>query len=70
MTISAQATYENGTLVPDKPLPLKEHERVNITIQPALSVARQTAGMVPWTGDIETLERIACDPEFGIMESP
>ena len=40
------------------------------TIQPAVSLARQTAGMVPWNGDAETLERIACDPEFGILESP
>ena len=38
--------------------------------KPALSLARQTAGMVPWTGDPETLERIVRDPEFGILESP
>jgi hypothetical protein len=26
--------------------------------------------MVPWAGDAETLERLARDPEFGILESP
>ena len=70
MTITIEATYQNGTLKPAQPLPLKEHEKVIVTIQPAISLARQTAGMVPWTGDVETLERIARDPEFGVLESP
>ena len=70
MAMIVEATYENGVLKPTQPLPLKEHEMVTLTIQPAISVARQTAGMVPWTGAAETLERIARDPEFGILESP
>jgi len=70
MSITVEAIYENGVLKPAQPLPLKEHERVTVTIAPAVSIARQTAGMVPWTGDVETLERLARDPEFGILESP
>jgi predicted DNA-binding antitoxin AbrB/MazE fold protein len=70
MTITVEATYENGVLKPVQPLPFKEHERVTITVVQGTSLARQTAGMVPWTGDVETLERIARDPEFGILESP
>ena len=70
MTLTIEATYENGVLKPAGPLPLKEHEKVTLMIQPAVSLARQTAGMIPWTGDAETLERIACDPEFSILESP
>ena len=70
MTITVEAVYENGVLKPAQPLPLKEHEKVTVTVAPAMSVARQTAGMVPWTGDAETLERLARDPEFGILESP
>jgi predicted DNA-binding antitoxin AbrB/MazE fold protein len=70
MPLTVEAVYENGVLKPDQPLPLQEHEKVLVTIQPILSVARQTAGMIPWTGDEETLERIARDPEFGILESP
>jgi predicted DNA-binding antitoxin AbrB/MazE fold protein len=70
MNITVEATYENGVLRPSQPLPLKDHEKVTVTIQSATSLARQTAGMVPWTGDVQTLERIALDPEFGIMESP
>ena len=30
----------------------------------------RTYGLIRWTGDADTLERIACDPEFGILESP
>jgi predicted DNA-binding antitoxin AbrB/MazE fold protein len=65
-----EATYENGVLKLAGPLPLAEHERITVTIRPAVSLARQTAGMIPWTGDAETLERLACDPEFGLLESP
>ncbi len=70
MTLTVDAIYENGVLKPAKPLPFKEHERVTLTVQATVSLARQTAGMVPWTGNVETLERITRDPEFGILESP
>ena len=70
MAITIEAIYENGVLKPIRPLPLQEHDKVAVTIEPTISLAKQTAGMVPWTGDVETLERIARDPEFGIRESP
>jgi len=70
MPLTVEAIYENGVLKPAQPLPLQEHEKVQITIQPAISLAKQTAGMVPWSGDAETLERLVRDPEFGILESP
>jgi predicted DNA-binding antitoxin AbrB/MazE fold protein len=70
MAITIEATYENGVLKPAQPLPLREQEKVIVTLLPAVSLARQSAGMVPWTGDIETLERLIRDPEFGIPESP
>jgi predicted DNA-binding antitoxin AbrB/MazE fold protein len=68
MSITFDAIYENGVLKPIEPLALKEHEKVRVTIQVDLSLARQTAGMIKWAGDNETLEILACDPEFGIME--
>jgi predicted DNA-binding antitoxin AbrB/MazE fold protein len=70
MTRTIEAIYEDGVLKLKEPLPLHEHERVRVTIQPAISLARQTAGMVPWIGDVEPLERIIRDPDFGILESP
>lgn len=70
MTISIEANYENGVLIPVGPLPLKEHEKVRVTVEPQTSVARQTAGILPWNRDAESLRRIAEDAEFGIHESP
>ena len=64
MTLSVEATYENGTLKLERPLPLREHERVRVTVEPAESLARRTAGMIGWTGDAETAERIALDAEL------
>lgn len=71
-----EATYENGFLKPAQPLPLKEHEKVELVIRTpaeiraAVEAVRRTAGMIPWTGDTATLQRIATDPEFSIEESP
>lgn len=67
MAITVEATYENGVLKVVGPLPLHEHEKVQVTIHTGASLARQTAGMLRWTGDVETLERIAEDPEYGIL---
>ena len=65
-----EAVYENGVLKPAKPLPLKELEKVQVTIDCKASPIMQAAGIMGWTGDAETLERIALDPEFLPEESP
>jgi predicted DNA-binding antitoxin AbrB/MazE fold protein len=69
MPITVEAIYENGVLKPSQPLPLEEHETVRITIEPRISWAERTAGMLQWTGDPEVLRRIAEDDEFGIREA-
>ena len=70
MAFTVEAVYENGVLKPDKPLPLRDHDRVQVTVQVKQSVAHESAGMLRWRGDWETLRRLAGDDEFGIMESP
>jgi predicted DNA-binding antitoxin AbrB/MazE fold protein len=70
MTLTVEAVYENGVLKPAQPLPLKEQERVQVTVHVQQSVARESAGILRWRGDWETLRRLAEDDEFGIMESP
>jgi len=61
MAITVEAVYEDGVLKPAKPLPLKEHEKVSITVeekQPSLverMVARAHA-LPP-----ETLDRLPAD---------
>lgn len=69
MELSIEATYEDGVLKPAEALPFAEHERVRVVIRAAGSRARQTAGLLQWTGDAETLRRLAEDPEFGVLES-
>ena len=70
MAIVVEATYENGVLKPARPLPLGEHEKVQITVHAAVNPVRATAGLLGWKGDAETVERIALDPEFGSEECP
>jgi len=76
MTLTVEAIYENGVLKPKQPLPLKEHEQVRLSIYPAtdvqkaLDAVRRGYGLIPWTGDAETLRRVAEDDEFSILESP
>ena len=59
MTLTIEATYENGVLKPAQPLPLKEQERVQITVHTASDWVTETAGMIPWTGDHATLRHLA-----------
>ncbi len=35
MAFTVEAVYENGVLKPAEPLPLKEHEKVSVTVEPA-----------------------------------
>lgn len=76
MTLTVEATYQNGVLKPDQPLPLREHDRVRLSIhtpvdvQKSLAAVQRGYGLVPWTGDAETLRHIAENDDFGILESP
>ena len=70
MAITIDATYENGVFKLAQPLPLLEHEKVRITIEPVQSWTDRTAGMLKWNGDPETLHRIAGEDEFSILGSP
>jgi predicted DNA-binding antitoxin AbrB/MazE fold protein len=48
MAITVEAVYENGILKPSQPLPLKEHEKVRVTIEPVDNWVQATAGMLGW----------------------
>jgi predicted DNA-binding antitoxin AbrB/MazE fold protein len=69
MSITVEAVYENGVLKLEQPLPLKEQEKVRITVEPQLSWADRTGGMLKWPGDFEDLRRIVEEDEFSIRES-
>ena len=68
MAIRVEAVYEDGVLKPTQPLPLQEREKVRVTIEPEQSWVERTAGMIKWTGDRETLRRLAEDVEFDPQE--
>ena len=68
MSLEVEATYENGVLKLDKPLPLNEHERVIVQIRPRVSRSRKSAGSLKWTGDPQVLREIAEAPEEEMIE--
>jgi predicted DNA-binding antitoxin AbrB/MazE fold protein len=70
MPITVEAVYENGVLKPTAPLPLAEHQKVEITVRTGQDAVERTYGLLGWTGDAQTVERIALEDEFGILESP
>ena len=70
MTLTVEATYEDGVLRLSEPVPLKDHDKVQVTIHTGASRAELSAGLLRWTGDPAILRRIAEDDEFGILEAP
>jgi predicted DNA-binding antitoxin AbrB/MazE fold protein len=70
MPLTVEATYENGVLKPTGPLPLKEHEKVRVTIEPADNWVQATAGMLNWKGSSEELQRFAEDAELDYPPPP
>jgi predicted DNA-binding antitoxin AbrB/MazE fold protein len=70
VNLTVEATYENGVLKLAEPLPLKEHEKVQVTVQTSASPILEAYGIMGWTGSIEELERLALDQEFDPQEGP
>jgi predicted DNA-binding antitoxin AbrB/MazE fold protein len=74
MPILVEAIYEGGVLRPVEPLPLKEHEKVRITIhpdsedQPAPDATRRGYGLIRWTGSLEDLDYLIEDAENDPLE--
>jgi predicted DNA-binding antitoxin AbrB/MazE fold protein len=64
MAITVEAVYENGVLKLDQPLPLPEHQKVRVTIEPALTWAERTAGIMAWQGSSTDAEYFATSPEL------
>ena len=68
MTLTIEAIYENGVLKPAQPLPLKEQERVQVTVEVAVSHVRRSAGLIGWTGSQEDADFVALSPELDPKE--
>jgi len=70
MTITIEATYQNGVLKPAQPLPLRENERVQVTVASKADWVQETAGIIGWKGSAELAERFATDPELDYPSPP
>jgi predicted DNA-binding antitoxin AbrB/MazE fold protein len=68
--LEIEAVYDKGTLKLPRSLPLAEGQKVTITIHPPGGVVQRSYGLLQSTRSADELERIARDPEFGILESP
>ena len=64
MTITVEATYENGVLRPAEPLPLQEYQKVRVTVQTQAADILEAYGIMGWKGDAATVEHFALDPEL------
>ncbi len=64
MPVTVEAIYENGALKLSQPLPLREHQRVQVTVHIGPTLAERTAGMMGWTGSSEAADDFAMSPEL------
>jgi len=72
MAITVQAIYEDGVLKLSEPLPFKEHEQVEVTVESKArsSLAEATAGMMGFKGTAEEAEYFGLDPELDYPPPP
>lgn len=70
MSFNVEAIYENGVLKPATPLPLRDREKVRLTIEPAENWVQATAGMFGFQGSAEEAEFFAMDPELDFPPPP
>lgn len=70
MTMTVEATYENGVLKPTAPLPLKEREKVQLTVHRPTSLTDESYGMIGWSGDAQTFDRLLRESESDLLEHP
>jgi predicted DNA-binding antitoxin AbrB/MazE fold protein len=69
-----EAIYENGVLKPTRPLPLQEHERVQVTVDTSANVRKafdaveRSYGLIHWSGSPEDLDYLIHDVENDPLE--
>jgi len=63
MGLEVDGIYNNGVLTLDQPLPLKENERVRITVHPQAGRVKRNYGLLRWTGSVEALDAMINDPD-------
>ena len=69
MSLESDATYENGVLRPDAPLPLQDHQRVHLIVEETTSRVKRNYGLMKWSGSADELEALLSDPDQGLWGS-
>jgi predicted DNA-binding antitoxin AbrB/MazE fold protein len=70
MVITVEAVYENGVFKPMQPLPLKEQERVQLTVVTKRNWVEETAGILSFPGTVEEADYFAMGPELDYPPPP
>jgi predicted DNA-binding antitoxin AbrB/MazE fold protein len=70
MAMTIDATYENGVLHPDQPLPFNEKQRIRLTIHEPIVAAKSGYGLIQWTGSVEDLDYLIDDAGNDPLEGP
>lgn len=66
--INVEATYEQGTLKLPHSLPLRDGEKVTVTIHPPRRSGRRR-GLINWKGRAEDLDYLILSEDVGPLES-
>jgi predicted DNA-binding antitoxin AbrB/MazE fold protein len=61
--IEIEAVYEDGVLKLPHELPLRQGQKVTITIHPTGSPARRRRGVIQWKGSQEDLDHLILSPD-------
>ena len=64
MNLTIEAVYENGVLKPSQPLPLKEHEKVRVTVHTPTNWVQETSGIMGFKGTAEEADYFAMSPDL------
>lgn len=77
MQITIEAVFESGVFKPTSPVPLKEHEKVRLTVESAATSAEGTSravprsyGLIGWTGPLADLDYLIEDVDNDPSEGP
>ena len=70
MAYTIEAVYENGVLKPAQPLPLREHETVQVTVVTKRNWVEETAGIMGFQGTAEEADYFAMDPDLDFPPPP
>jgi predicted DNA-binding antitoxin AbrB/MazE fold protein len=68
--LDVEAVYEHGTLKLPRELPLRDGEKVAITIHSTESASNRAVGAAPWNGSLEDLDYLILSDDNTSLETP